>query len=58
MMVLVCAISGSTVSSQVVNAAPQELSASVAEIRQRNKITGLVRESSNALAAKFSVVIS
>ena len=42
MMVLVCAISGSTVSSQNINAAPQELSASVAEIRIRNKITGLV----------------
>ncbi|MEI6879177.1 MAG: serine hydrolase, partial [Planctomycetota bacterium] len=41
-MVLVCAISGSFVSSQNVNAAPQELCASVAEIRQRNKIPGLV----------------
>ncbi|MCX5663544.1 MAG: serine hydrolase, partial [Planctomycetota bacterium] len=41
-MVLVCAISGSFVSSQNVNAAPQELSASVAEIRQRNKIPGLI----------------
>lgn len=42
MMILVFAVSGSRVSSQNVNAAPQELSASVAEIRQRNKIPGLV----------------
>jgi CubicO group peptidase (beta-lactamase class C family) len=42
MMVLVCAISESPVSSQNVNAAPQEFCASVAEIRVRNKIPGLV----------------